>query len=56
MNRRQIYTQLNQHSKIPPWPNGVVPIKMSEPIFKEQMAYFITDDNTTKGRPKHKHQ
>ena len=36
--------------KIPPWYNGVVPIKISGPIIKEQMAYFITDDNITKGR------
>ena len=36
--------------KIPPWHNGVVPIKISGPIIEEQMAYFITDDNTTKGR------
>ena len=36
--------------KIPPRHNGVVPIKMSEPIIEEQMAYFITDDNTSKGR------
>ena len=27
-----------------------MPIKISRPIIKEQMAYFITDDNTTKGR------
>ena len=36
--------------KIPPQHNGVVPIKISGPIIKEQMAYIITDDNTTKGR------
>ena len=30
--------------------HGVVPIKISGPIIKEQMAYFIIDDNTTKGR------
>ena len=36
--------------KIPPQHNGVVPIKISGPIIKEQMAYFITDNNTTKGR------
>ena len=35
--------------KIPPLHNGVVPIKISGPIIKEQMANFITDDNTTKG-------
>ena len=36
--------------KIPPQHNGVVPIKISGPIIKEQLAYFITDDKTTKGR------
>ena len=36
--------------KIPPQHNGVVPIKISGPIIEEQLAYFITDDNTTKGR------
>ena len=36
--------------KIPPWHNGVVPIMISGPIIEEQMAYFITDDNTTKGK------
>ena len=36
--------------KIPPRHNGVVPIKISGPIIEEQMAYFITDDSTTKGR------
>ena len=36
--------------KIPPQHNGVVPIKISGPIIEEQMAYFITDNNTTKGR------
>ena len=29
--------------------NGVVPIKISGPIIEEHMAYFITDDNTSKG-------
>ena len=36
--------------KILPQHNGVVPIKISGPIIEEQMAYFITDDTTTKGR------
>ena len=36
--------------KIPPWHDGVIPIKISGPFIEEQMAYFITDDNTTKGR------
>ena len=36
--------------KIPLQHNGVAPIKISGPIIKEQIAYFITDDNTTKGR------
>ena len=35
--------------KIPPWHNGVVPIKIRGPIIQEQMAYCITDNNTTKG-------
>ena len=36
--------------KIPPQHNGVMPIKISGPIIEEQMAYFITDGNTSKGR------
>ena len=36
--------------KIPPQYNGVVPNKITTPIIKEHMAYFITDDNSTKGR------
>ena len=27
-----------------------MPIEISGPIIEEQMAYFITDDNTSKGR------
>ena len=30
--------------------NGVISIKISGPIIEEHMAYFITDDNTSKGR------
>ena len=36
--------------KKPPWHNGVVPIKITGPVIKEHMAYFITDENSTKGR------
>ena len=36
--------------KIPPWHNGVVPIKITGPVIKEHMAYFFTDDNSIKGR------
>ena len=36
--------------RIPSWHNGVIPIKISGPIIEEHMAYFITDDNTPKGR------
>ena len=36
--------------KIPPQHNGVMPIKISGPIIKEHMAYFIMDDNISKGR------
>ena len=34
--------------KIPPQHNGDVPLKISGPIIEEHMAYFITDDNTSK--------
>ena len=30
--------------------NGVVPIMITGPVIKEHMAYFITHDNSTKGR------
>ena len=36
--------------KIPPGHNGVVPIKITGPVIKEHMAYFFSDDNSTKGR------
>ena len=36
--------------KIPPQHNGVVPIKITGPTIKEYMAYFITDEDSTKGR------
>ena len=36
--------------KIPPRHNGVIPIKITGPIIKGHMAYFITNNNSTKGR------
>ena len=36
--------------RIPPKHNGVVPIKISGPIIETHMAYFLTDDNTPKGK------
>ena len=36
--------------KIPPWHNGVVPVKIGGPLITTHMAYFLTDDNTPKGR------
>ena len=36
--------------KIPPCHNGVIHIKMSGPNIQEQLAYFLTDDNTNEGR------
>ena len=36
--------------KILPRHNGVVPIKITGQAIKEHMAYFITDDDPTKGR------
>ena len=36
--------------KIPSRHNGVVPIKITGQNIQEHMAYFITDENSTKGR------
>ena len=36
--------------KIPLRHNGVVPIKITGQAIKEHMAYFITDEDSTKGR------
>ena len=36
--------------KIPPQHNGVTPIKISGSIIETDMAYFLTDDSTSKGR------
>ena len=36
--------------RIPPQHNGVIPFKISGPVIEEYMAYFITDDNTPKGK------
>ena len=36
--------------KIPPRHNGVVPIKITGQAIKEHMAYFVTDEDSTKGR------
>ena len=35
--------------KFPLWHNGVVSITITGPVVKEHMAYFITNDNSTKG-------
>ena len=36
--------------KIPPGHNGVIPIKITGPAINEHMAYFVTDEDSTKGR------
>ena len=36
--------------KVPPRHNGVIAIKISGPLITTDMAHFITDDNTPKGR------
>ena len=36
--------------KIPPRHNGVVPIRIKGQTIKEHKAYFITDEDSTKGR------
>ena len=35
--------------KIPPRHNSIVPIKITGPVIEGHMAYFLTDDNSTKG-------
>ena len=36
--------------KIPPGHNGVIPIKITGQAINEHMAYFITDEDSTRGR------
>ena len=36
--------------KVPPKHNGVIPIKISRPLITTDIAHFIMDDNTPKGR------
>ena len=36
--------------RIPPQHNGAVPIKISGPIIETHMAYFLTNNNTPKGK------
>ena len=36
--------------KIPPRHNGIVPIKITGQTMEEHMAYFITDEDITKGK------
>ena len=50
MNKRQQLATVKSSLKIPPCHNGVIPIKITGPVIKEHTAYFITDDNSTKGR------
>ena len=55
-----VYTHMCDHKatigtvkstlRTPPQHNGVMPIQISGPIIEAYMAYFITDDNTPKGR------
>ena len=40
--------------KILPRHNGVIPIKITGPVIEGYMTYFITDDNSTKGRDPNK--
>ena len=41
---------VNSSLNIPPRHNAVVPIKITGPAIKDHMAYFITGENSTKGR------
>ena len=55
-----VYTQSCSHMatigtvkstlKIPPRHNGVIPVKISGPITKTHMVYFLTDNSTPKGK------
>ena len=55
-----VYTNSDDHTatigtvkstlRIPPRHNGVIPIKISGPIIERNMAYFLTDDSTPKGK------
>ena len=55
-----VYTHANTHMatigtvkstlQIPPRHNGVVPIKISGPLITMEMAYFLMDDSTPKGK------
>ena len=55
-----VFTHANTHTatigtvkstlKIPPRHNGVVPIKITGPLITTQMANFLADDSTPKGR------
>ena len=51
-NCEQKATICTVKSSLKIWPrhNVVIPIKITGPVIKEHMAYFITDDNSTKGR------
>ena len=43
--QKAIIATVKSSLKILPQHNGVVPIKISGPVIKEHMAYFITDEN-----------
>ena len=55
-----VYTHSDDHTvmigtvkstlRIPPRHNGVIPIKISGPSIKTNVAYFLTDDSTPKGK------
>ena len=49
-DRNAIIGTVKSMLRIPKQHNGVVPIKISGPIIEEHMAYFITDNNTSKGK------
>ena len=50
MNSRQQVTQLNQHLRYHHDTMVLYQLKLTGPVIKEHMAYFITDENLTKGR------
>ena len=48
VNRRQLLGLSSQTLKIPPRHNGIIPIKIKGHTMKGHMAYFITDQDSTK--------
>ena len=49
-NQKATIGTIKSALKIPPRHNGVVLIKISQPLITTHTAHFVTDDSTPKGR------